>query len=124
MTPQDTVTDFIRHWNSGDMDAMYAMCAQTIVWHNIPMAPIEGKAAMQAALAGMMAQVEGCQWDLIAIAANGNTVLTERVDAFHLTSGKRAAIRVMGTFELDDDGLIARWRDYFDMAEFQREFGA
>jgi limonene-1,2-epoxide hydrolase len=29
----------------------------------------------------------------------------------------------MGTFELNDAGKIVRWRDYFDSAEFVREFG-
>jgi limonene-1,2-epoxide hydrolase len=28
----------------------------------------------------------------------------------------------MGIFEIDAAGKIAKWRDYFDMAEMQREF--
>jgi limonene-1,2-epoxide hydrolase len=28
----------------------------------------------------------------------------------------------MGSFEIDGDGRITAWRDYFDMGEFQREF--
>jgi limonene-1,2-epoxide hydrolase len=71
---------------------------------------------------GFMGDVTACDWQVHAIAANGNTVLTERTDAFTFTDGRRAAIRVMGTFELGADGLIAAWRDYFDMLEFQREF--
>lgn len=124
MTPIDTVTAFIGHWNSGDMEAMYALCAEDVVWHNIPMEPIAGKAAMRAAVEGFMAGVEACEWTTHAIAANGSTVLTERTDAFRLTGGKRAAIRVMGTFELDAEGRIIAWRDYFEMAEFAREFSA
>ena len=49
-------------------------------------------------------------------------MLTERTDWF-VMKGKKRAIRVMGTFELNDDGKIQRWRDYFDSAEFVREFG-
>ncbi|MEM9311934.1 MAG: limonene-1,2-epoxide hydrolase family protein [Pseudomonadota bacterium] len=122
MTPTESVESFINHWNDSDMDAMFAMCAEDIVWHNMPMAPIEGKTAMRVALGGMMASVKGCDWEILSIASNGNTVLTERIDAFDLESGKRASVRVMGTFELDRSGKITRWRDYFDMAEFQREF--
>jgi limonene-1,2-epoxide hydrolase len=48
-------------------------------------------------------------------------VLTERTDKF-LVGGTWRAIRVMGTFEVNTEGKIARWRDYFDLAEFQREF--
>lgn len=123
MTPTETVTAFIGCWNSGDMEAMYELCADDVVWHNIPMDPIAGKPAMREAVAGFMVNVAGCQWDTHAIAENENTVLTERTDAFTLKDGRKASIRVMGTFELDGDGLITKWRDYFDMAEFQREFG-
>lgn len=122
MTPQATVTAFIGHWNSGDMKAMYALCGEDVVWHNIPMDPIYGKPAMREAVAGFMAGVDSCDWEIHAIAVNGNVVLTERTDAFTLKDGRRAAIRVMGTFELDSGGLITAWRDYFDMAEFAREF--
>lgn len=122
MTPIDTVTAFIAHWNSGDMDAMYAMCREDVIWHNIPMEPIHGKPAMRDAVAGFMVGVDSCDWQIHAIAANGNTVLTERTDGFAMKDGRRAAIRLMGAFELDADGQIAAWRDYFDMAEFSREF--
>ena len=33
MTPTQTVETFIAHWNSGAMEAMYAMCADGVVWH-------------------------------------------------------------------------------------------
>ncbi|MGB3711541.1 MAG: limonene-1,2-epoxide hydrolase family protein [Erythrobacter sp.] len=119
----ETVERFVGQWNSGDMDAMFAMCSDDIVWHNIPMEPIAGKPAMREAVAGFMAGADACDWKIHAIAANGNIVLTERTDAFALKDGRRATIRVMGTFEIDGDGRIAAWRDYFDMGEFEREFG-
>ena len=103
---------------------MYAMCADDVVWHNIPMEPIKGVAAMREAVDGFMGPVETCDWSITSIAANGQTVLTERVDAFELKNGGRASLPVMGTFEIDADGKIAQWRDYFDMGQFQREFGA
>ncbi len=124
MTPQSTVEAFIRHWNSNDMEAMYALCRDDVLWHNIPMDPIRGKPAMREAIDGFMAGVDSCDWQIHAIAANGALVLTERTDGFLLKNGRRAAIRTMGAFELDTDGLIAVWRDYFDMAELTREFAA
>ncbi|QIQ87603.1 limonene-1,2-epoxide hydrolase family protein [Erythrobacter sp.] len=123
MSNIDTVRAFIDHWNSGDMEAMYALCAEDVTWHNIPMEPFSGKPAMRAAVEGFMADVEGCEWEVHAIAeGDGGAVLTERTDAFRMKDGRRAAIRVMGTFEFGADGLITAWRDYFDMGEFQREF--
>ncbi|MDC8753889.1 limonene-1,2-epoxide hydrolase family protein [Erythrobacter sp. sf7] len=122
MTPQATVEAFIGHWNACDIDAMMALCADGIVYHNIPMEPIHGTTAMRAMVEGFLADLAGCDWHTHAIAANGNVVLTERTDGFTFKDGRKAAIRVMGTFEIDADGKIAAWRDYFDMGEFQREF--
>lgn len=122
MTPQQTVEAFIGHWNACDIDAMLALCAPEIVYHNIPMEPVHGTAAMREMVAGFLADIASCDWQTHAIAANGNTVLTERTDAFNFKDGRRAAVRVMGTFELDEAGHISAWRDYFDMAEFVREF--
>ena len=122
MSPVETVETFIGHWNSGDMEAMFALCSEDVIWHNIPMDPIHGKPAMREAVAGFMMNVESCEWQTHAIAANGNTVLTERTDGFALKDGRSAALRLMGIFEINGDGLISAWRDYFDMAEFQREF--
>lgn len=121
MTPQETVEAFIAAWNNLDMETAYDLMAEDIVWHNIPMEPAKGKAGVQAMMEGFPA-MEGCNWETHAIAANGNTVLTERTDNFTLEGGKKASIRVMGTFELNSEGKIAQWRDYFDSAEFQREF--
>lgn len=122
MTPQQTVEAFITHWNACDVDAMLALCAEDIVYHNIPMEPIHGTTQMRAMVEGFLGDLAGCDWQTHAIAASGNTVLTERTDGFTFKDGRRAAIRVMGTFELNADGKITAWRDYFDMAEFQREF--
>lgn len=122
MTSQQTVEAFIGHWNACDIDAMLALCAEDIVYHNIPMEPIHGTAAMREMVSGFLADIAACDWETHAIAANGSTVLTERTDGFTFKDGRHAAIRVMGTFELDAEGRITAWRDYFDMAEFAREF--
>ena len=53
------------------------------------------------------------------IAAVGDTVLTERVDVFHLPNGK-IELPVMGTFEVKD-GKIAAWRDYFDLNQYMTQ---
>lgn len=124
MTPQQTVEAFIGHWNEYDLDAIMALCAEDMIWHNIPMEPVVGKAAIRAATEGFMENIASCDWIIHAIAANGDSVLTERTDCFVFNDGRRAAIRVMGIFVINGDGHIVQWRDYFDMGEFQREFAA
>jgi limonene-1,2-epoxide hydrolase len=52
---------------------------------------------------------------MLAIAVVGRKVLTERVDHMLDADGKKIdLLRVMGIFEVDDNGKITRWRDYFD----------
>ncbi len=51
-------------------------------------------------------------------AVSGNVVMNERVDRFTV-GGRTIELPVMGVFELRD-GLIASWRDYFDLAMFQK----
>lgn len=54
--------------------------------------------------------------DMLAIAATGNTVMTERIDHLIGTDGKTVvSITLMGIFEVED-GKITAWRDYFDTA--------
>ncbi len=112
------VLDFIAAWNRMDWDAIADALAEDVFYHNIPMEPIEGRAAAKAFLTGM--QPVGIDWQVVAIAENGNKVLTERVDNFDLAGGKRLSVPVMGTFEIDN-GKIKAWRDYFDLATFTRQ---
>ncbi|MEM8918265.1 MAG: limonene-1,2-epoxide hydrolase family protein [Pseudomonadota bacterium] len=113
------VLDFIDAWNRLDNDALYAAMADDIFYHNIPMEPCEGIEAVRAFFDGSGMGLEGVDWIVHHIVAEGDTVLTERTDKF-LVNGTWIAIRVMGTFEIEN-GKIAKWRDYFDLAEFQSE---
>lgn len=122
MNPQETVEAFVAAWNRRDLDAVYAMMADDVVWENVPLGVAEGIGAVRAMMDGFP-PIEACDWTIHAIAANGGTVLTERTDGFTLAGGRQAKVRVMGVFEIGADGRIAAWRDYFDSAEFQREFG-
>ena len=59
--------------------------------------------------------IAAVHFDMLAIAADGNRVLTERLDRFVDADGKEiAAVKVMGIFEVDDGHIVA-WRDYFDV---------
>ncbi|MGO4317932.1 limonene-1,2-epoxide hydrolase [Agrobacterium sp. MCAB5] len=53
--------------------------------------------------------------DMLAIAADENRVLTERLDRFERADGSEIGrFKVMGIFELEGDKIVA-WRDYFDV---------
>ena len=114
------VLDFIAAWNARDIEAIGAALTEDAFYHNIPMEPRTGRDTI---VAGLRPMVEACSeidWQVHHIAATGDgAVLTERTDDF-VMGAKRISVRVMGTFELRD-GLIAAWRDYFDLQEYQRQ---
>jgi limonene-1,2-epoxide hydrolase len=92
------------------------------VYHNIPVEPVKGKAMIQATLAQFIDISTDAEFEILALAASGNKVLTERVDRFTI-NGKRIEIPVMGTFEVAPNGKISAWRDYFDMQQFMKQMG-
>ena len=121
MTPIEIITDFIAAWDRYDLEAVYSFMAEDVEWTDMPLSTVNGIDQVRAKMDAFPG-VEACGFETHFIAANGNNVLTERTDWFQM-KGKKRTLRVMGTFELNEDGKIAKWRDYFDSAEFGREFG-
>lgn len=111
MTAEETVLAFIEAWNRLDQERIYALMAEDILYHNMPLEPVRGRAGVRAHLDAW--PVDACEWELLHIAARGNVVLTERVDRFR-RGEDRIVVPVMGAFEVAD-GLITHWRDYFDL---------
>ena len=101
-----------------DADQLASYFTDDAVYHNMPMAPDEGLEAVKAALAGV-SQMSSRGWEVLHSASSGDVVLNERVDRFDM-GGTEVAVQVCGVFEIRD-GKIARWRDYFDMASFQKQ---
>lgn len=64
---------------------------------------------------GRSPEITAVHFDMLAIAADGNRVLTERIDRFVRADGSTiAAVKLMGIFEVEGDCIVA-WRDYFDV---------
>ncbi len=118
--PTDVVTRFCAAWGDGDLEAVLAFFTADAVYHNIPLAPVTGIDDIRATITGFSAGVDKIEFRVGHIAANGNVVLTERVDAF-ITAAKTIELPVMGTFEVTDDGKISAWRDYFDLNQFMSQ---
>jgi len=116
----DVVLNFIAAWNARDLDAIAGALAPDVVYHNIPMEPLQGRERIREAFAPMLQACSQIEWRVhnVAQTASG-AVLTERTDDFHM-NGKHISLPVMGTFEIED-GLITAWRDYFDLQQYQRQ---
>ena len=115
MTPVETVQAFFRAMEDRDMDRALELADESIFYENVSLPPARGKAAFVKQMKGFEKFVEGFEVRMHAIAANGSTVLTERVDVLTV-KGVPIDIWVCGTLEVRD-GKITLWRDYFDWGQ-------
>src|SRR5215471_5471014 len=113
----DLVQRFCAEWGKGaDTETIISYFTDDAVYHNIPVDPCVGKDAIRGMIGMFTTGVESIEFRVDNIAADGDTVMTERVDVFVLPH-TRIELPVMGTFEVRD-GKIAAWRDYFDLNQY------
>jgi limonene-1,2-epoxide hydrolase len=110
------VQEFCDAIGQKDLERCRALLTEKAVYHNIPMDPIEGLEATVGALAMQFDMFTSVEFRILTMASHGDTVLTERIDFFRTAAGAEGRIPVMGAFEVEN-GRIAAWRDYFDMAQ-------
>ena len=125
-SPMEVVRRFCAAWSDGRAASdLAAFFTDDAVYHNIPLAPVEGREGIANTIATFIRpgppSIENIEFRVVNIAANGPVVMTERVDVFKLRD-RSFELQVMGTFEVID-GKITAWRDYFDMQQFMSRMG-
>ncbi len=120
MKPSQIVTDFCNAVPRRNVEELVGFFSEDAVYHNIPIAPVKGREAIAATLRGFLDPSTEAGFEVLALAAEGRIVLTERIDRFTI-NGKKIALPVMGSFEIDAQGKISAWRDYFDLAQFTKQ---
>jgi limonene-1,2-epoxide hydrolase len=114
------VREFIAAWNANDLERVMAFFAPDCVYHNMPVAPVQGSAAIRGVIQGFAGSATAIDWRLHRAAeSDDGTVLTERTDRFEI-GGKWIELPVMGAFSVRA-GRITAWRDYFDLQQFVRQ---
>jgi limonene-1,2-epoxide hydrolase len=117
------VQNFIAKWEAKDVEGILATFSDTPFYHNIPMDPLTSKDAIRKFVEPFLVPVTKVEFRVDFIAEDSaGVVMTERVDIF-LFGEKRISLPVMGTFEFVD-GKLAKWRDYFDLREFETQMAA
>ena len=120
MKPEDVVRKFCQAVERADVHELAAFFTEDAVYHNIPLAPVNGRAAIETTLAQFITPGARVEFELKGLAVRDALVLTERVDRFEI-AGKKIELAVMGAFEVTPDGRISAWRDYFDMQQFMKQ---
>jgi limonene-1,2-epoxide hydrolase len=113
-SPSDVVREFCAAFGGKDLPTIERLLDDKAVYHNVGMEPSVGKEASLAAIKGFFDMCESLEFKVWHLAADGDTVLTERTDVLTV-NGVAAPVPVMGAIQVRD-GLIVAWRDYFDMA--------
>ena len=116
--PETVVREFCAMWPERSIDRFLEFFTDDAVYHNMPMEPVSGKNGIREVL-NLCVPAEEIEAEIVHLAARGNLVFTERVDRFRF-GAKRVDLACAGVFEIRD-GKIAAWRDYFDLATWQRQ---
>jgi limonene-1,2-epoxide hydrolase len=121
MNPENIVRDFCTAIEGRDVAKLAGFFSDDAVYHNIPIAAVQGRDAIVATLGQFLGPATSeAEFEILSLAVAGNRVLTERIDRFTI-GDKKVELPVMGTFEMGDDGKITAWRDYFDMNQFSSQ---
>jgi len=119
---EKVVSDLFAAWTRLNLDEIMSHFDENGVWDNVPMnSPAKGKAAVREMTQGFLKDTAAFEVKILKSAHEENVVFNERVDTIRMKNGKTAAIPVAGMFELNDAGKITVWRDYFDMAMFNKQ---
>ena len=119
----EIVRSFVAAWSRNDLEEIMSFFTADCVYHNMPIEPARGIEATRVMIKGFSSMATKVEWVLHQIAeSEAGVVLTERTDRFEI-GGRWVELPVMGSFELRG-GKISAWRDYFDLAQFQRQLPA
>jgi limonene-1,2-epoxide hydrolase len=84
--------------------------------------PFVGHDAIKAELLKQAPTYKDASFEFLNFASTGQTVFVERLDRMTIND-KYAEFHIVGVFEVDANGRIASWRDYFDSAEITTKVG-
>ena len=113
----------MRRLVAGDHAGAGELVADDLEYDNVPIGKNVGRDALLAFLAMMTDGVDELVFETHRQITSGNVVMNERTDKFRVGT-QWITLPVAGVFEIDADGRIALWRDYFDYATMQKQMAA
>ncbi len=116
-TVQDFIAAFKKAWPTADAAPLGTFFDADAIYHNGPLEPVTGRSAIVATFAHFMSMGGQVEVDIIHMVGEGPIVMTERVDYLTRDDGTTISLPMMGVIEVHR-GLIAAWRDYFDLDQF------
>lgn len=124
------VGEFMDAWGDGtqrepDTEKILSMLSEDIVWQLwIPGGPtLRGREAVRADIDRQLRFATFMRCGPVHIASHDGVVFTERTDQFQ-SNGVTIDHHLVAVFEVDDDGKISAWREYFDPGDVNDQLRA
>jgi limonene-1,2-epoxide hydrolase len=122
MTPDQLVRHFIKLIETKDLEAALLLLDEKCEYDNVPMRKVFGPDSVREGLAPFLASCSEIDWEIHHQTSSGDAtsgvVMNERTDRFKM-GDRWVEVPLMGIFTIAN-GKITLWRDYFDMAMFQK----
>lgn len=109
-------------WAAKDWRKVGDLFAANGVLHSMMLEPVLGRENIYARIAALGAGVESIVLDIEHIGVIDGRVYIERWDRF-VYNGKKGDVPVVGVLSINDDNLVAEWREYYDRAYLLKEMG-
>ena len=129
--PEQTfVEDFCEAWGDGtptsrpDVDRIIDMMAPDAEWRLwMPGGPvIQGREALRTEINRQIVYSGHNRCNTVTAVSNPHVVIQERSD-WAMLVGRPCPHQMIAIYEIDDNGLIVRWREYINMADLDRKRG-
>jgi len=124
------VSEFMDAWGDGtqrepDVEKILSMFSDDIVWQLwVPGGPtLHGREAVRADIERQLGFATFMRCGPEHIGSNDRVVFTERTDQFQ-SNGTTIDHHLVAVFEVDADGKIAAWREYFDPEDVNQQLRA
>ena len=122
-SPESVVRQFFAAARTPDVDELAGFFSADAVYTDGPRGTYSGIDAIRAEIEAQVQVSPSVGVDVKTLVVDGTTVFAERVDSFEM-QGKWFALEVVGVFEIDADGKIKRFRDYYDLQSLMDEITA
>ncbi len=127
---EDFNVEFCSLWGDGslekkpDVERILSMMAEDAEWQLwVPGGPVyRGKQVLREEIHRQVRIATNNKCNIIHMLSNDCMVMTERADTA-VIFGKPCPHSMVAVYELDEDGLIVKWREYLDMADLTRKMG-
>jgi limonene-1,2-epoxide hydrolase len=127
---EDFVAEFCAAWGDGsserkpDVEKILSMMSEDAQWQLwVPGGPtIRGRDALRQEIHRQMRFATNNKCNIVNVVSSDNMVMQERSD-YAIIRGRPCPHQMVAIYELDEAGLIRRWREYLDMADLMRKQG-